>query len=56
MEKKWINGVIYGILFIVFMTMVIVGQRHIGYAGLSVQMIGLAGLLILLYLYNKKYR
>lgn len=55
MEKKWIKGLLYAVFFVIFMVMVIGGQRHIGYAGLCVQMIGLIGLLVLLYLYNKKY-
>ena len=48
--------VINVILFIAFMTMVVLGQRSIGYAGLSVMMIGLIGLLGQLWAYNRQYR
>ncbi|KRO17533.1 DUF6903 family protein [Lacticaseibacillus saniviri] len=41
------------VLFILFMTMVILGQQHVGYAGLSVMLIGLAGLLTQLWAYNR---
>jgi hypothetical protein len=39
-----------------FMALVIGGQRHIGYAGLGVMLIGLAGLLAQLWLYNRQYQ
>lgn len=44
------------ILFFVFMAMMILGQKHIGYAGLGVMMLGLIGLLGLLWDYNRKYQ
>ncbi|MBO3091266.1 hypothetical protein J5F27_04940 [Schleiferilactobacillus harbinensis] len=44
------------VLFILFMALVIGGQRHIGYAGLGVMLIGLAGLLAQLWLYNRQYQ
>lgn len=43
------------ILFIVFIVLVIVGQRTIGRAYLFTQLIGLAGILGVLWKYNKKY-
>ncbi|WP_196812028.1 DUF6903 family protein [Schleiferilactobacillus shenzhenensis] len=47
---------INAVLFILFMALVIGGQQHIGYAGLGVMLIGLAGLLVLLWRYNKSYQ
>ena len=44
------------ILFIVFLTMIIKGQKTVGYKNLAQMLIGLAGLLVLLYSYNKKYQ
>ncbi len=44
------------ILFVVFLALVIVGQKNIGYQGLATQIVGLAGLLGLLYTYNRKYK
>lgn len=44
------------ILFVVFVALVIVGQTQIGYGHLVMMLVGLAGLLVLLYSYNKKYR
>ncbi len=44
------------ILFVVFLTMIIWGQKQVGYVNLGIMLTGLAGLLMLLYSYNKKYR
>jgi hypothetical protein len=44
------------ILFVVFLMMIIWGQKQVGYVNLGVMLAGLAGLLMLLYSYNKKYR
>lgn len=44
------------VLFIVFMSFIIVGQRTVGYSHLVLMLFGLAGLLCMLYFYNKRYR
>lgn len=44
------------ILFIIFVGMVIWGQRQVGYGNLAVMLAGLGGLLGMLYAYNRKYR
>lgn len=41
--------------FILCMALVIIGQMNQGAVWLLVMMIGLAGLLVLLYIYNRKY-
>ncbi len=48
--------IIQAILFAVCMGLIIWGQRTVGYPYLAAQLIGLAGLLGLLYRYNKTYR
>ena len=48
--KKIIIGIV---IFVVF---VVAGQRNIGPSGLFTQMAGLAGLIILLWLYNRQYK
>ena len=53
---KWILRLIYLLIFAGSMALIVTGQRNIGPAGLLLMMIGLAGILILLYLYNKKYQ
>lgn len=55
LKKKLL--VIAGIvLIIVCVALVIIGQRQTGqWSGLGIQMIGLAGILALLYVYNKPY-
>lgn len=43
------------VVFFVCIVLVIIGQKNIGVQGLCTMIIGLAGLLVLLYQYNKKY-
>lgn len=53
---KWIVRFIYLLVFAGSMALIVVGQRNIGPVGLLTMLIGLAGILILLYLYNKKFQ
>ena len=46
--------VINVVAFIVFLTMIILGQKDIGIKGLAVMLIGLTGLLTQLFLYNRR--
>ena len=50
------KNIIAVICFIVSIVLVFMGQANVGYTGLAMELIGLAGLLILLYLYNRKYK
>lgn len=54
--KKLLVGILVAIVFVVCVAMVIIGHRNIGLAGLGVQMSGLAGLIVLLWLYNRQYK
>lgn len=54
-NKATILLVVKAILFVIFMAMVIIGQRTTGHLYLFVQLIGLSGLLVLLWNYNRKY-
>lgn len=53
---KWLIRLLYLLVFIVSMVLIVVGQRNIGPTGLLIMIIGLAGILFLLYLYNKKFQ
>lgn len=44
------------VIFIVSLGLIIVGQRNIGYPGLGMMMVGLVGILSLLYVYNKAHQ
>ncbi len=50
------KGIIAGLGFIISLSLVIIGQKNVSYTGLAMELIGLAGLLILLYIYNRKYK
>lgn len=54
--KKIIVGILVAIVFCVCMALVIVGQRNVGLQGLITELVGLAGLIFLLWLYNRQYR
>lgn len=56
MDMKHIIRVLYLLVFIASMALIITGQRNIGPAGLLTMLAELAGILVLLYLYNKKYQ
>lgn len=54
--KKILTGILALILFAGCTALVIIGQRNIGPRGLLIQLLGLAGLVLLLWVYNRKYR
>lgn len=54
--KKLIIGLIVLVVFVVCVGLVIVGQRNIGAPGLLTQLAGVAGLVLLLWLYNRQYK
>ena len=54
MENNAVKNIIMAILFFVFLGLIIVGQKTVSVANLGMEFIGLAGLLVLLYLYNRK--
>ena len=51
----WIK-LICVVLFLLFLFLVIFGQKQIGYAGLTMMIVGLSGILFLLFLYNRKHQ
>lgn len=53
---KVIKNVILLVVFVACLGLVIIGQRNISLTGLSMELIGLVGLLVLLFLYNRKYK
>ena len=56
MYMKYVFKLLYLLIFIGSMTLVVTGQRTIGPSGLAVLLVGLLGILVLLYLYNRKYQ
>ncbi|MDY6062917.1 MAG: hypothetical protein SPI53_03925 [Erysipelotrichaceae bacterium] len=53
--EKW-EIILMALIFITSITMVIIGQRNVGYPGLLMEIIGVMGLVVDLYLYNRKFR
>lgn len=54
-ESNWLVTILKIVGFIVSLILIIWGHTHVGYLYLGVELIGLAGLLVLLWLYNRKY-
>ena len=54
MEKNKIIALV--IIFIVSMFLVFYGQRTVGYGYLALEVIGLCGVLFVIYCYNKQYK
>lgn len=54
--NKWVKQCLYAILFLLFLSLVIFGQKKIGYGGTALMITGLAGLLALLWQYNRKFQ
>lgn len=54
--NKWVKIILYILVFCVCLALVIIGQKTIGVKHLLLQLIGLAGILAMLYGYNKKYQ
>lgn len=51
-----VKNIIIAIVFIVCLALVIIGQKNIGVQGLVMELVGLIGLLTLLFVYNRKYK
>ncbi len=54
--KNYLRNLIMLIVFIVGLGLVVVGQKHIGAPGLGLMLLGLAMMICLLWLYNRKYK
>jgi hypothetical protein len=52
---KVVKSILIAVIFVICVTLIIIGQKNIGLQGLATMLVGLAGLLGLLFQYNKKY-
>ena len=55
MQEK-IRTLIMAVVFVVCLALIMIGQKNIGVPGLIMELVGLVGLLTLLFIYNNKYR
>ncbi len=55
-RKQILSVIVQVIIFIVCLALVIVGQKNVGPQGTLVMILGLAGLIGLLYHYNRKFK
>lgn len=54
--RKIAFAVLAAAVFVLSVALVVVGQRHIGASGLRLMLVGLAGLIVLLWMYNRRYK
>ena len=54
--KSVLKTVLAAIFFIICVALVVLGQNNVGPQGLLVMLLGLAGLILLLYLYNRQFK
>lgn len=54
--SRRVQNIIMSIVALVAYGMIIVGQKHVGYIGLAVELIGLIVLVALLFIYNSRYK
>lgn len=54
--KSVLFGLLQALLFVAFVAMVIVGRTPISWGRLGLALVGLVGLLVMLYLYNRRHR
>lgn len=54
--NKWVEMILCILVFCICIALVIIGQKTVGIKHLLLQLVGLAGILTLLYGYNKKYQ
>lgn len=56
METNIVKYVVMAVLFVVFLGMIVIGQKSVSLMNLGLELIGLTGLLAELYIYNRKYK
>ena len=54
--KEKIIGLVLVLCFILSVVLIISGQKNISLTGFTYEIIGLIGLLVVLFVYNRKYR
>lgn len=54
--KRILIGIIVAIVFVVCVALIVIGQRNVGPQGLLMMLVGLAGLIFLLWMYNRQYK
>lgn len=54
--NKWVSRIIAIVLFFVFMALIVTGQRTVGVPYLIRMLVGLVGLIGMLYYYNKQHQ
>lgn len=52
---KWLKTILNIVIFVISIGLICTQQKNVGPAGLGLMVVGLAGILFLLYNYNKQY-
>lgn len=54
--SKTIKNIIMVIVMVICFALIIIGQKNISVTGLMMEIVGLIGLLVILYLYNARFK
>ncbi len=53
--NKWLKAILNIVILVISIVLICTQQKNVGPAGLGLMVVGLAGILLLLYNYNKQY-
>lgn len=53
--EKWLKIILNIVIFVICIALICTQQRNVGAAGLGLMVVGLGGILFLLYCYNRQY-
>lgn len=56
METNIVRNIIMSVISVICLGLIIFGQRTVGVGYLALEFVGLIGLLVLLFIYNRKYK
>lgn len=54
--KNSVRNIIMCIVFVISLALIIIGQRNVSVSGLMMEIVGLIGLLTLLFVYNHRFK
>ena len=54
--SRVLQNLVMAAVILVCLALIIIGQKHISVSGLTMELVGLVGLLVMLFWYNRRFR
>lgn len=54
--NRSVQNILLAVVFVFSIVIIFIGQKNIGYMGLLIEIIGLVGLIGVLFMYNRRYK